>query len=85
MIEKVKPRFEGVEKAFAAHRAMGVEPKAVPIRGGTDGAALSFRGLPCPNLATGSYAHHGPYEHAVAEEMDRVVELLINIAKEFAK
>lgn len=85
MLEKVKPRFEVVEKAFAAHRAMGVEPKAVPIRGGTDGAALSFRGLPCPNLSTGSYAHHGPYEHAAAEEMDLVVELLVNIAKEFAK
>ena len=85
MIEKVKPRFEVVEKAFAAYRAMGTEPKAVPIRGGTDGARLSFRGLPCPNLSTGSYAHHGPYEHAAAEEMDRVTELLINIAKEFAK
>ena len=85
MIEKVRPRFEVVEKALAAYRAMGTEPKTVPIRGGTDGARLSFRGLPCPNLSTGSYAHHGPYEHAVAEEMDCVVELLVNIAKEFAK
>lgn len=85
MLEKVKPRFEVVEKAFAAYRAMGVEPKAVPIRGGTDGARLSFRGLPCPNLSTGSYAHHGPYEHAVAEQMDDVTELILNIVREFAK
>ena len=85
MLEKVSSRFEVVEKALAAYRAMDVEPRVVPIRGGTDGAALSFRGLPCPNLSTGSYAHHGPYEHAAVEEMDRVVELLINIAKEFTK
>ncbi|MBE7004267.1 MAG: peptidase T [Ruminococcaceae bacterium] len=85
MLEQVKPRFEVVEKAEAAYRAMGVEPKAVPIRGGTDGAQLSYRGLPCPNLPTGSYAHHGPYEHAVAEDMDQVVELILGIVKEFTK
>ena len=85
MLEMVRPRFEVVEKAEAAYRAMGVEPRAVPIRGGTDGARLSFRGLPCPNLPTGSYGHHGPYEHAVAEHMDKVVELLLHIAAEFAK
>ncbi len=85
MLEMVKPRFEVVEKAMAAARAMGSELKPVPIRGGTDGARLSFRGLPCPNLPTGSYGHHGPYEHAVAEEMDWVVELILNIAAEFAK
>ena len=85
MLEMVKPHFEVVEKAMAACRATGVEPKAVPIRGGTDGAQLSFRGLPCPNLPTGSYGHHGPYEHAVAEHMDKVVELLLGIVKEFAE
>ena len=85
MLEMVKPHFEVVEKAEAAYRAMGVEPKAVPIRGGTDGAQLSFRGLPCPNLPTGSYGHHGPYEHAVVEDMDQVVELILGIVREFAK
>ncbi len=85
MVEQVKPHFEVVEKAMAAYRAMGVEPKAVPIRGGTDGAQLSYRGLPCPNLPTGSYGHHGPYEHAVAEDMDQVVELILGIVKEFTK
>ena len=85
MAEMVKPHFEVVDKAFAAMRATGMEPKAVPIRGGTDGAQLSFRGLPCPNLPTGSYGHHGPYEHAVAEEMDACTELVLNIVREFAK
>ncbi|MBE6909184.1 MAG: peptidase T [Ruminococcaceae bacterium] len=85
MLEKVRERFEVVEKAEAAYRAMGVEAKAVPIRGGTDGGALSFRGLPCPNLPTGSYGHHGPYEHAVVEEMDQVTELLLRIVEEFAR
>ena len=85
MAEAIAPCFEVVEKAMAAARAMGIEPKAVPIRGGTDGAQLSFRGLPCPNLPTGSYGHHGPYEHAVAEQMDQCVELALNILSQFAK
>lgn len=85
MAEMVKPRFEVVEKALAAIRACGLTPRTVPIRGGTDGAQLSFRGLPCPNLPTGSYGHHGPYEHAVAEEMDRCVDLIVHIIAEFAK
>ena len=85
MLEMIKPHFEVVEKAIAATRACGIEPKASPIRGGTDGAQLSFRGLPCPNLPTGSYGHHGPYEHAVAEQMDQCAELILNIVKEFAK
>ena len=85
MLEKVKPRFEVVEKAMAAARALGTELVPAPIRGGTDGAQLSQRGLPCPNLPTGSYGHHGPFEHAVAEEMDDCAALLVQIAAEFAK
>ena len=85
MLEKIKPRFEVVEKAFTAAKAAGVEPVACPIRGGTDGARLSFRGLPCPNLPTGSYGHHGPYEHAVAEDMDLCVEIVLNLVKEFCR
>ena len=83
MIEMVKPRFEVVEKAFSAAKALGLTPTASPIRGGTDGARLSFRGLPCPNLPTGSFGHHGPYEHAVCEYMDECVDLIINTAKEY--
>ena len=85
MLEKVRPHFEVVEKAMDAARALGTELKAAPIRGGTDGAQLSQRGLPCPNLPTGSYGHHGPFEHAVAEEMDECAALLVQIAAEFAK
>lgn len=84
MLEVVKPRFEVVEKAFEAARKTGLEPAATPIRGGTDGAQLSFRGLPCPNLPTGSGGHHGPYEYAVCEDMDKCTELIVNIVREFA-
>ena len=85
MIEMIKPRFEVVEKAEAAMRSLGYEPSAVPIRGGTDGAQLSYRGLPCPNLATGSWGHHGPFEHACAERMDEMTELILAIIREYAK
>lgn len=85
MIEVIKPHFEVVDKAMAAMRALGVEPRSCAIRGGTDGARLSFRGLPCPNLPTGSFGHHGPYEHAVIEHMDLCTQLVINIIKEYAK
>ena len=85
MLEKVRPHFEVVEKAMAAAKTLGTELVPAPIRGGTDGAQLSQRGLPCPNLPTGSYGHHGPFEHAVAEEMDDCAALLVQIAAEFAK
>lgn len=85
MLEKIQPRYEVVEKAIAAAKRCGLQAIPAPIRGGTDGAQLSFRGLPCPNLPTGSYGHHGPYEHAVAEDMDRVVEWALAIVEEFAK
>ena len=84
MKEVMAGHMEVVEKAMDAMRALGREPKAEPIRGGTDGAQLSFRGLPCPNLPTGSFGHHGPYEHAVVRYMDECTRLLINIAVGFA-
>ena len=56
--------------AKAAMEAVGVEPLVVPIRGGTDGAQLSFRGLLCPNIGTGGYCFHGPYEHITAEHLE---------------
>ena len=85
MLEQIQQRFEVVEKAQAAAVRCGLEAKGVPIRGGTDGAALSFRGLPCPNLPTASYGHHGPYEHAVAEDMERMVDWCLAIVEEFTK
>lgn len=81
MKEVLAPRMEIVERAQRAMRAAGVEPAAVPIRGGTDGARLSFMGLPCPNLPTGGYNFHGRFEFASVREMDRIVEILIHIAE----
>jgi tripeptide aminopeptidase len=63
----------------------GITPTVYPIRGGTDGARLSFMGLPCPNLGTGGYAYHGPYEHITAEGMDKAVEILLNIVKLYSE
>jgi len=85
MIEEIRPHYEVVEAALNATRKLGHEPKLCPIRGGTDGARLSCRGLPCPNLPTGSFGHHGPYEHAVAEQMDLCVSLALGILEEFAR
>ena len=76
MLEVIRPRFEVVEKAYAAIRAAGLTPVSSPIRGGTDGAQLSFRGLPCPNLGTGGGACHGPYEHISVQNMDVMVKVL---------
>ena len=81
MAEKIRPCFHLIENAQEAARRAGIEPKVVPIRGGTDGARLSYMGLPCPNLGTGGYAYHGPYEHITAEGMDLTVELLLELVK----
>ena len=85
MCELVKPHFHVVENALEAIRKAGIEPIVEPIRGGTDGAQLTFRGLPCPNLGTGGYAYHGPYEHISIEGMDKSVEILLNIVERYAK
>ena len=81
MEEMIKPCFHIVETAQKAIREAGLDPIIVPIRGGTDGARLSFEGLPCPNLGTGGYAFHGPYEHITAEGMDKAVEILLGIVR----
>lgn len=77
--------FEVVDMALDAIRASGMEPAIEPIRGGTDGARLTFRGLPCPNLGTGGYAYHGPYEHITVEGMEKSVEILLNIVRRYAR
>ena len=81
MKEKITPCFHIVEAAFSAIRKAGIEPVVEPIRGGTDGARLSFMGLPCPNLGTGGYAFHGPFEHITKEGMEKSVEILKNIVR----
>ena len=79
MFEKVNERPEIMELAEKAIRALGMEPERKPIRGGTDGAQLSFRGLLCPNLGTGGYAGHGPYEHTTVENLDTAAKLVLEI------
>lgn len=84
MAEKIAPVMHLIDNAKSASEEAGLVPKVVPIRGGTDGARLSYMGLPCPNLGTGgSYACHGPFEHAVAEDMDDVVNVLLGIVKRY--
>ncbi|MBQ1820294.1 MAG: peptidase T [Clostridia bacterium] len=79
MKEKIEPCMHLIDNAKKAMELAGVTPKVQPIRGGTDGARLSFMGLPCPNLGTGGYAFHGPYEHITVEGMDLSVEVLLNL------
>ena len=81
MAEILQHHPDIVERVKQAIRAVGLTPVSNPVRGGTDGAQLSFRGLPCPNLGTGAYALHGPYEHAIAEQMDVMTEILLHIAQ----
>lgn len=81
MAEILQHHPDVVEQAKRAIRAVGLTPVSNPVRGGTDGSQLSFRGLPCPNLGTGAYALHGPYEHAIAEQMDVMTEILLHIAQ----
>lgn len=85
MEEKVKPHFHLIENAEKAIREAGLEARIVPIRGGTDGARLSFMGLPCPNLGTGGFNFHGPCEYITAEKMDKSVEIILNIISIYAQ
>ena len=84
MAEVMADYPEVIDAARKAIQASGLTPSSRPVRGGTDGAQLSFRGLPCPNLGTGGYAYHGFYEYAVAEEMDTCVEILLQLVREYA-
>ena len=81
MKEKIEPCMYLIDTAEAAMRACGVEPIVVPIRGGTDGARLSYMGLPCPNLCTGGYNYHGKYEFIPVGSLEKTTEILVEIAK----
>ena len=85
MVGQLKDCMHLVENAREAARMAGVEPTTTAIRGGTDGARLSYMGLPCPNLGTGGYNFHGPYECVTVEGMDTVVTILRNIVALYAK
>lgn len=79
MRESILPRPEILDRARAAFRAVGVEPRETPIRGGTDGARLSEMGLPCPNLSTGGYHFHGIYEYIPTESLEAMTEVLVHL------
>ena len=79
MREIVEARMGIVQRALDAYRAVGVTPKVAPIRGGTDGALLTFKGLPTPNLATGGMNFHGRYECVAVEDMDTMTDMLVRL------
>ncbi len=79
MKEKILPCMYVVERAMDAMRKAGMSPTAVPIRGGTDGARLSYEGLPCPNLCTGGENFHGRYEYIPVEDMEACTQMIKNI------
>ncbi|MEG0687716.1 MAG: M20/M25/M40 family metallo-hydrolase, partial [Hungatella sp.] len=83
MKEKIEPHIYLVDIARQAMLDLGITPKVCPIRGGTDGARLSYMGLPCPNLCTGGHNFHGKYEFISIQSMEKIVELLLNIIKKF--
>ena len=83
MREKIEPCMYIVERAMKAMKNVGMQAKTVPIRGGTDGARLSFEGLPCPNLCTGGENYHGRFEYIPVEDMELCVKLLVEILTTF--
>lgn len=84
MVEHIKPCFHLIDNATDAMKALGVTPVIEPIRGGTDGATLSYMGLPCPNLGTGGFAYHGEFEHITVEGMDICTDIIVEILKKYA-
>lgn len=85
MREQVEPHYHVVEKAVKAMEMAGIKPKIQPIRGGTDGANLSFKGLPCPNIFAGGLNFHGRFEWVPLESMQKASEVILNIVKLYAQ
>lgn len=85
MRELIGEHMEIVELAERALRREGIEPVTAPVRGGTDGSQLTFRGLLCPNIGTGGYSCHGPYEHITAEHLETSANIVLNIIDENLK
>ena len=81
MKEKIDPNMHVIDIVLKAMQDCGVPPKVEPIRGGTDGAQLSFKGLPCPNIFAGGVNFHGPYEFVSVQVMEKAVQVIINICK----
>ena len=81
MKEKIDPNMYVIDIVLKAMQESGVRPKVEPIRGGTDGAQLSFRGLPCPNIFAGGVNFHGPYEFVSIQVMQKAVEVIVRICQ----
>ena len=81
MKEKILPHFHIIENAIGAMEKVGVTPKVMPIRGGTDGARLSFMGLPCPNLSTGGANFHGVHEFVPVQSLEKMTNVIIELMK----
>ncbi len=82
MRQIIEGRMDIVQRALDAYRAVGVEPLISPIRGGTDGATLTFKGLPCPNIGTGGMNFHGRFECIAVEDMDKMTDMLVRLVTE---
>ena len=82
MRQIIEGRMDIVQRALDAYRAIGVTPIISPIRGGTDGAKLTFKGLPCPNIATGGMNFHGRFECVAVEDMDKMTDMLVQLVTE---
>ena len=85
MIEQIRPFPQLIDKAYEAFRAHGIEPVSLPVRGGTDGARLSYMGLPCPNICTGGHNCHGRFEYVPIQSMDKIVDVLLTLVQSFAE
>jgi len=85
MKERILPHMELIEVARAAMEEEGITPLIVPVRGGTDGARLSFKGLPCPNLCCGALNTHGPDEYCSIQDMQKIVAMLIRLVRKFGE
>lgn len=85
MRKQVEPHYHIIEKAVEAMEMAGIKPKIKPIRGGTDGARLSFMGLPCPNIFAGGHNFHGKFEYIPAESMEKATEVIINLISLYSK
>ena len=85
MKEKIEPHMQLIDKAIAAFEKNGIPARTVPIRGGTDGARLSWEGLPCPNLPTGGYNYHSVREWIPAKSLDQITDVLVDLVVSFAE
>lgn len=83
MKDQITPHMHLIENVLKIHEDLGIPSKVQPIRGGTDGARLSFMGLPCPNLGTGGHNFHGPYEFVCIQSMEESVQVIVELCKAY--